>query len=589
MSQTVHNSLDLHYDPEYFYYEDLQHKRAGQPISADNWNHLWALNERATNNNSYALDCLLNTGDMMTYWDKIQNTEIANIKEDLEGVHEDLDNLTNRVDNLELEKGSFGLATNVRKIKDYLYEAHYNDIDYKTALDYFKEKSLPPFYGCSSFRTYNFHCRNLDWFYNHGAEFIVHTPRIGKRWASVGMAGGLMTDEEALDTNDVRYKLLPFALYDGINECGVVANVNVVPKATNGVPTVPTDEIQAEIPMAMIVRFILDHFSTAFDATEYIVRHASLLFPKSIADMDYELQIFISDEDESYYISFVQGTADATLVSPSMGNIITNFRRSDVIPNDDGTVYTPLDVESDPTKDPVAVNHMNPYGSGLERYNEIVYALEQDNISTYADAMDLLEQLKYTNAYDTNRVNTGNFWYTEFVSKNAGRTVSTPASDYANILPAIETIFANRSRDDGYTWHTVHSAVYDIDARRMYLVTQEDYTDVITIDVEEQIGGSGGGTGDGDMKKSIYDTHNHAEDIFDYVDNHIPDIPVATASTPGIVQPDNTSITIDDNGIISAHTAAVESNMNSTVWYRFALKNLDSNNPDLSFVRMEVK
>lgn len=344
-------------------------------------------------------------------------------------------------------------------IKNYFYEIEYEDIDYEYAYKYFKEKQPIVNDFCSSVRNGNWYGRNLDWTYDENAEFLVRTPNIKNRYATIGFASGIsgLTNEivKSKSYNDL-YKIVPFMLADGINEHGVVANTNVVPldKGTT-TKTIPKVSEELEICSLMLVRYILDHFASAKQAVEYIENYVSVYMPTGLLNMNYETHLMVADENETYLIEFY---GNETVVTKLDKPYMTNFYLSDVSFNEDGKVYTPAD-EHKPSE-----NNISDYGSGLERYNLIVE--NYNNANSKAGMRDLMNKLKYTNAYK------GAEWYTEFVGIN-GLTVDSEADDFTSVMEQAATAYQNRVRN-GETWHTVHSSVYDIANKKVSVIVQED-------------------------------------------------------------------------------------------------------------------
>lgn len=375
----------------------------------------------------------------------------------------------------------------VEKVDDYAYEAWYGDLDYENAYRYFKEKGDIPIGGCSAVRNGNFYGRNLDWEYNHQAEFVVHVPKIGSRHASFGVASNIaeLTDEFVSSGEySELYKVLPFNMMDGINDAGVFANVNVVPKEKgDNTYVAPLLDQKVELSAGMLIRYILDNFASATDAVEFIRDHATIYFPKHIHDRDYELHFIIGDSEDNYVLEFVSGA-----VSIVEANYMTNFHLSGTVFNADGTVYTPE--TQDATHDAERTNLITPHSAGLERWNLIVNGYPEAD--DYEGMRDLLDKLKYTRAYGTSDDPADPVWHTEFVSKELGLTASSPAADFATVEAAAGVIFANRSRDAegvNVTWQTVHSVIYDISEKTAKIIFQES-----GVEYTFELGGDEGAT-----------------------------------------------------------------------------------------------
>lgn len=370
----------------------------------------------------------------------------------------------------------YGYYDDIAKAKDYLYIVHYNALDYHYALNYYKRGGDFSIGGCSSIRNGNWYGRNLDWMYGERAEFVVYVPQIGLRNGSIGVAGGL----SALTDSFVKsgeysslYKIVPFQMYDGVNEHGVFANMNVVPLDKGSNVTQPLGDTVDEICATMLVRYILDYFAAAKTAVEFIRDHVKVYFPEALHEMEYELHFMVGDEKNTYILEFVDNRTVIIDVSESSNSIlagkqyITNFYMDQVVLNSDGKVYTP-ETQTE-TENAIDTNKITPRGSGLERYN---YIVEDYWKGSDKDGMrQILDNLKFTRTYSTSPSFASPIWYTEYVGN---LKVNSKPEEFVPLIQYWGEKFADRSRATEETWQTVHSSVYDIKERKLYLVTQED-------------------------------------------------------------------------------------------------------------------
>lgn len=365
-----------------------------------------------------------------------------------------------------------GEYKSIKKIKDYLYEIEYDSLNYEFANDHYNNGSdISGFKGCSSVRNGNWYGRNLDWTYDNTAEFVVRTPRIGRRYSSIGVSGALSrltNDFVESGQYDNAYKLIPFQLQDGINEHGVVANMNVVP-VENGTHNigVPMFDISQRVCALTLVRFILDRFKTAHEAVQFIRDHVLVYFPRSLHRYGYETHIMIADKTDTYLLEFIGNRTE--IVDISSRPYTTNFYEFGVRFNSDGTVYTPE--TQDEMHNAIGTNNITPHGSGLERFNYISQHYAGSN--SKSGMRSLMNDLTYTRAYNTSSHPSNPYWYTEFVGQR-DLTVIDRIEKYSEVVDIAGQMFLNRSRADGQTWHTVHSSVYNISDKKLYLITQED-------------------------------------------------------------------------------------------------------------------
>lgn len=357
------------------------------------------------------------------------------------------------------------------KIEPYLYKISYDNLDYEYAEEYFRKDSTDAIVtGCSSFRFDDFFGRNLDWYYSNSATFVVEVPRKGNRFASIGVAGSVPQLTDSFVSSRLpseSYKILPFYALDGINEYSVFCNTNVVPiedfRTTRTVPEIETKRVLCS---RMLPRFILDNFTSASAAVNYIRDYVSVYFSSSLQDLGYETHLMVGDKNNTYIVEFINNSVVIT-----EHNIMTNFIINGVTFNNDGTVYT--QESSTAQYNPVDTNNISLHGAGLERYNIVATATLPDEGHTKDSTRSVLDSLVYTNAY---KDSTDPFWCSEYVDKKYNIDLKTPIDNSAlqTYIAASKEAFNNRSRNNPITWQTVHSSLYDINAQKLYLKSQEN-------------------------------------------------------------------------------------------------------------------
>lgn len=363
----------------------------------------------------------------------------------------------------------------ISKVGDFVYEIECDNLDYIGAKKYFETSDEQIQIGaCSSVQKGNLYGRNYDWIYNNSVDFIVKTPNKVGRFSTVGFGGfsSKLTKtfvESGKYSNE--YKIVPFRIVDGINEKGVVVNTNVVPRQkgiTSG--TVPAVETKETICNMMLPRYILDNFETATQAVEYIRDYVSIFNYGKLGELfDYDLHIMVGDAEKTYIIEFVEN--ETVILDVSSKGFMTNFHLYGVTFNNDGSVFTPLDKSTDESKDPMTVNGIESFGSGLERYNLI--NSNYSSIADESDMIDLMKELKYTYAYSSE---TDPRWYTECVGhyESGDITVSSSIERFEEAFDKLQEMFAQRDRDTGQTWQTVHSCIYDINNKTVKVFFQEE-------------------------------------------------------------------------------------------------------------------
>lgn len=354
----------------------------------------------------------------------------------------------------------------LKKIADFLFEIWYKDLDYNAANSFFHdnykynggEHSDASHGGCSSIRCGNFFGRNLDWYYSNLAEFIVHTPHENGRFASISMGGnspGLTNDFVESGEDSTRYQFMPFSVIDGINEHGVCVSVNVAPTTGKG-HTLGTNPDKPELCGMMIPRYILDHHASAREAVMDIADNFNVYMPYSEALAE-EFHFLVADENETYILEFIENTAVYTLASRPY---ITNFHLDGVRFNPDGSVDR---------------SSVEDFGKGIERYDIITENYSSCN--SFSGMLSLLQKLTFTKAY---RPETSPYWFTEFTSEERGIKVSSPLSDYAEFVALAQDAYIRRTRSNPVTWQTTHRSIYDIRARKLHVIIQEDDSIVFT-------------------------------------------------------------------------------------------------------------
>lgn len=368
------------------------------------------------------------------------------------------------------EDDPHGYPVRKGKLADYLYYTVFEGLNYEEAYKYFRSRGDYRPAACSAIRKGIFYGRNLDWYYSDEAEFVVQSNKYEGIYASIGVAGGFgkLTDEYVENTEkDKLYKMIPFQLQDGINEYGVVASYNVVPTDYGHNVVEPAVSKELEIDAIMLVRYILDHFMTAEAAAEYIRDYCRVIFPKALHAANYELQVMIADQDATLLLNFADNETNIIDVTED-APYITNFHRLNVELNRGGTVYTPATMTE--TENAFDTNHITLHGAGLERFNIIAEAYA--GLGEIEDMRALLDDLRYTKMYITAPDTADPAWLTEYCGGSL--TVKTDPEDFKDIEEAAGQAYTDRDRDDPKTWQTVHSVIYDISTKTMYVRVQEN-------------------------------------------------------------------------------------------------------------------
>lgn len=353
--------------------------------------------------------------------------------------------------------------TGMERKEPYFYEIWYDRIDYDEAEAWYRSHGDLPIGGCSGIRKGNFFGRNLDLTYDNRAEFLVHTPRRDGLYASIGIAGGFSELTEAAvreGKTHQAYSILPFQLYDGMNEHRLTVSTNVVPTDYGENIAYPQKENLVTISSRMMIRYLLDHFSTAKAAVEFMRDHMTIHFSQEFHAMHFETHWMIADRKETYIVEVIENRVNILDVSDRA--YMTNFYLTGIRRNPDGSLATPE------TGNPKLQNGITDHGAGLERWNIITAAY--DALQSREDMEALLQNLRYSRAYgDADPV-----WYSEFVDGDIH--IDSPIETLKDAYEIAKWAYQHRSRDTGYTWHTLHSAVYDLLSGTVSVRVQEGST-----------------------------------------------------------------------------------------------------------------
>lgn len=359
---------------------------------------------------------------------------------------------------------------NITQITDFLYAATYTSWDYKVGRE-FLEKYKPQVGACSSVRNGDFYGRNYDWFFNNQREFIVRCMPYADRHGSIGVAPAPMAVQPPLilaGKYDEIFEAIPMMTVDGINDAGVCCNTNVVPVGDKGYTT-GTHPGKGDMCALMMVRVILDYANSARHAIDLFEKYNMFgIYGDEIAE---ELHFEIADATGTYIVEFINNEkhvmsnlADEFDNIPLNKPIMTNF----FLTGFDGIPKTGFEVGGISPEETT----LTPHAAGAERYEILKngYDSIQDVDSTFA----LMKSVRYTKMYDET---TNPFWYSELVGvypTYGDLTVYDDKSKFENVKQIAIERFRNRTREAADTWHTVHTSIYDLPNKKLYLWCQEE-------------------------------------------------------------------------------------------------------------------
>lgn len=353
---------------------------------------------------------------------------------------------------------SIGAFKSKEKLNKYLYSIEFNTIDYTAALEHFKTISGENIGGCSMLRKGDLYGRNYDWTINKQVEFILKTKASGRLYSVTGIATAAAFTTDLMDSNTYtdEYKYLPFRLVDGINEKGLVCNVNQLPKNVDSTKNIdingntPLVNKRESISMIMLVRYILDRFEHAVEAAQYIQNYVNV-YP--IIGEDSEPMNFhfaIADKNQTVYLYFYEDRCEYEVKQAGEDLVMTNFRLAGTELVDGHYSITGSNIES--------------FGQGIERANVLLDYTDGDLLGV------LFNDINFTKAYTTNTRLTDFAGIDDTVISDTEGLEAIQAD--AALLYQQETE-AGTLRTDADLWQTVHSIVYNLNDKTIRLKIQE--------------------------------------------------------------------------------------------------------------------
>lgn len=330
-----------------------------------------------------------------------------------------------------------------RKAK-YLYEISYTD--YREDL-YFETLDYDFTFGCSCVKNRNFFGRNFDFFFNDVPEFIVKVNRKKDRLASVGIAINAKLREKGMAKRlyDEELEIIPNATMDGINECGVIVAINVVPG--EDVPELTgTNPMAEDLHVVFTTRYILDNAHSANEAIK-LLRKRNIITTPNVRN---SIHIIISDTEKTYIVEFI---GNKMLVQEKSGKeqIMTNY-------------YCNL-------------KELTEHSHGVERAEILKENYAEGK--TFLGMRKLLQKVRFSNAY---RFDNEKEYYSEFATqtqiKNKG------SEEWKDLMKLVEEgkkkYWISRAEDKRYpanigNWLTVHNSTYDIERKMLRISVQENY------------------------------------------------------------------------------------------------------------------
>ena len=317
----------------------------------------------------------------------------------------------------------------MRPLPKYLHALSFDDTYPADAAWLYAQLGPSDLGRCSAVRRGGKLWRNYDWTFDDAAEFVVRMSGNATRFGSVGVAsvGSRLTENDVMSAVNSRYyKCLPGMTLDGINEKGVVCEINVDGGPKTGWHGDAADD---GIHILAAVRWVLDHGETAAQAAEWIADH--IIAPTG----DMNFHFMVADATSTYIVE----NGKYALVDDGEVPVLTNFEV--LMPN-----------EGEPTTySPEAMWELNR-GPGIERLRLLT------NGSPIVDA-------RFTNAYKS-----GNDWDSDFES---AAQHAAAISQWAEQGTDKEAHRGKTTSSGKAWWQSVHTTEYDFAAKTMKVAVQE--------------------------------------------------------------------------------------------------------------------
>ena len=311
--------------------------------------------------------------------------------------------------------------------------------------------------GCSIVRKGGLVGGNFDYPYDDACSFAIKVSS-GKganadgsdRHASVGAAylGTRLTENiVSSGVNTPLYRVLPGMTESGINDAGVYAKINVIPRDES---KDPSQSATRNLHALAVVRYVLDHFDNAEDAATFVAAHYYI--PEGSADSYHWM---IADANGSYV---VEDGRTARAEDSGYDPWLFNFRTLT-----DGEVHAEFEPEVGWESD--------QYGSGWSRRSVLRLQVAGGSVD------EQLSAIRYTNAYAD-----GWPWPDEFSGQTDaqgkiphGYNDRLKAWAEAHVAPLLDADRKPAARGNG-CWQTVHSAIYNFEKKTMAICVQEDFS-----------------------------------------------------------------------------------------------------------------
>lgn len=367
-------------------------------------------------------------------------------------------------------------------------------------------------FGCSSIRSVtdefdkpgDFYGRNFDYYYSNIASFVVKVKanKEKQRLASIGVANLpiLLEDRVLYDEKTEHYdpiiEYVPNITTDGMNECGVVCNMNVCSLEDAGEYS-GTNPGKERLFMMRACREILDHATCVEDAIQ-LLKSKDCYIDDELFDSN--LHFMIADANKTVLVEMYDN--DLTIINMSdetdpyyQKPIMTNWYLSMTEERAKQT-WIAKRPQSEPTPDPELNKIVNINGQGTERYAKLYEAY--DNIKTFADMYEAMKGAWISQTYlSKDRAE----WPSEDIDQYC-KTNSRVFNNWENsedeyigevgkggykfLYKDYHEIIKNSDREHGPlhdVWITQHTTIFQFSTKTLWVISDEDYPNTFTFKI----------------------------------------------------------------------------------------------------------
>lgn len=372
-----------------------------------------------------------------------------------------------------------------KRVAPFLHEITYNDYEFdKNYETLYPTDGVSFDFGCSAIRNGNYYGRNYDFYYSNSPSILVKMKGNDHRYKSIGVANHLSIEEKDLivaeDSKHSEHmiNIIPNFMLDGINEKGVVCNMNIVDIDDGGGRVISTNPGKPRVFLFFALRYVLDNASTAEDAIK-LLNNVDIY---SLETTTINVHFMIADINDTYIVEFITKNGITELRAQKKSEesddkpIMTNFYNNMTVEEEKET-YT----------DESAYKGYNNNASGTERYKFI-----EDNYADCATPFGMwsvLHDIRFSQMYlNPNKPDYPSEDFSQEEISKAGEDFDDPEllATYRYIYNLTRYTLDGGYRDLGPstdTWITMHSEVFNIEEKTLRLNVQEDYARTFNYDL----------------------------------------------------------------------------------------------------------